>query len=70
MRRATALLFAGFLVFAAPGRADQRMGACSIGDAAPPHPALTNTPCIGGFAGPYPCLNVDLRAHVTLQTMH
>ena len=69
MRRATALLFTGFLAFAAPGRADQHMGACAIGDAAPPHPALTNTPCIGGFAGPYPCLNVDLRAHVTLQTM-
>ena len=69
MRRATALLFTGLLAFAAPGRADQHMGACAIGDAAPPHPALTNTPCIGGFAGPYPCLNVDLRAHVTLQTM-
>ena len=69
MRRATALSLAGLLVLATPGRADQHMGACAIGDAAPPHPALTNTPCIGGFAGPYPCLNVDLRAHVTLQTM-
>jgi choice-of-anchor B domain-containing protein len=69
MRRATALSLAGFLIFATPGRAAQGAGACSIGDAAPPHAPLTATPCVGGFAGPYPCLNVDLRAHVTLTTM-
>src|SRR5262245_58578046 len=68
MRRAAAVALMGLLVFATSGRA-QDMGACAIGDAAPPHDPLTNTPCIGGFAGPYPCLNVDLRAHVTLQTM-
>ena len=69
MRRTAALVLIGFLVFATPGWAYQNMGACAIGDAAPPHPTLTATPCVGGFAGPYPCLNIDLRAHVSLQTM-
>ena len=69
MRRTAAVALVGILVFATPGWAYQRAGACAIGDAAPPHAPLTATPCVGGFAGPYPCLNVDLRAHVTLGTM-
>jgi choice-of-anchor B domain-containing protein len=69
MRRATAFALVGLLVFATPGIAYQEMGACSIGGAAPTHPPLTATPCVGGFAGPYPCLSIDLQAHVTLATM-
>ena len=69
MRRATAGFLIGFLVFATPGWAYQTAGACAIGDAALPHPPLTATPCVGGFAGPYPCLNIDLRAHVSLPAM-
>ena len=31
--------------------------------------SLAQTPCIGGFAGPFPCNNVDLLSQVTLSTM-
>ena len=30
------------------------------------HVARAQTPCVGGFAGPYPCENVDLMAYVPL----
>lgn len=34
-------------------------------------PALVHgqTPCVDGFAGPYPCNNIDLMAHVSLEQL-
>ncbi len=29
-------------------------------------PAMAQTPCVNGFAGPYPCSNIDLMAHRTM----
>lgn len=34
-----------------------------------PQEAMSATPCVDGFAGPYPCRNVDLLSFVTLSTM-
>jgi choice-of-anchor B domain-containing protein len=74
MRKATALSLVGFLVLATSGGAIvrgavERPAACAVGGAAAPHAPLTDTPCVDGFAGPYPCRNVDLRSHVSLTTM-
>jgi choice-of-anchor B domain-containing protein len=70
MRRAIAVSLAGVLVLAAPGLARLDVGVCTpSAGAAAPHAPLAATPCVDGFAGPYPCNNVDLLSHLTLQTM-
>ncbi len=70
MRRAITVSLAGFLAYAAPGLDLNFKGApCSLAQSAPPHAPLSDVACVAGFAGPYPCSNVDLMAHVSLQAM-
>lgn len=30
---------------------------------------IAQSPCVGGFAGTYPCFGIDLQSHISLQTM-
>ena len=72
MRRASAVSVLGFLILAGPLSAAADPAACRPSPApvsgAPAEP-MSAVPCVAGFAGPYPCKNVDLMSHVPLAAM-
>ena len=58
------------LLTAAPGNGEE-IKPCTPTDLASPAPTEPSSfvPCVGGFAGIYPCNNVDLMSHLPLASM-
>ncbi len=72
MRRALSACALGLLILAAPLSGTPEPVACrpSPSSAAPaPEETSSAVLCVAGFAGPYPCKNVHLMAHVPLAAM-
>src|SRR4029453_4434900 len=63
LRSCLVVLAVGGTLAAAPLRAASVNAPIGQGtEGEPPGVAMAATPCVGGFAGPYPCSNVDLMA--------
>ena len=73
MRRSSAgsALLGLLLLAATPGAGAENPAPCTPAalDTPVPIEPLNAVPCVNGFAGPYPCSNVDLMSHLPLAAM-